>query len=78
MGSSKALHTTRYRAFFNRLRKAREDAGMTQVQLAKALGRSQTWVSKCELGERRVDFVELEDLARALGKDLGWFRTRRN
>jgi len=34
-------------------------------------------VSKCELGERRVDFVELEDLAKALGKPLDWFRTKR-
>lgn len=77
MGSSKALQARRYRAFLDRLRQAREDADMTQVELAKALGRSQTWVSKCELGERRVDFVELEDLAAALGKPLDWFRTRR-
>jgi len=44
----------------------------------RAVRRCQTWVSKCELGERRVDFVELEDLAAALGqKPLDWFRTRR-
>ena len=45
------------------------------MQLAKAVRRSQTWVSKCALGERRVDFVELEDLAKALGKKKpkdGW------
>ncbi len=77
MGSSKALHSRRYRAFIERLRKAREEAGLTQVELAKTLKRSQTWVSKCELGERRVDFVELEDIAKALGKELEWFRTRR-
>ena len=45
------------------------------MELVKALGRSQTWVSKCELGERRVDFVELEDFARVYGKPLDWFRT---
>lgn len=77
MGSSKALQARRYKAFLDRLRQAREEADMTQVELAKALGRSQTWVSKCELGERRADFVELEDLAKALGKPLDWFRTRR-
>ncbi len=77
MGSSKALQTRRYRAFLDRLRKARVEAGLTQVQLAKALGRSQTWVSKSELGERRVDFVELEDVADVVGKSLEWFRTRR-
>jgi transcriptional regulator with XRE-family HTH domain len=78
MGSSKALQTRRYRAFLERLRRAREEAGLTQAQVAAKLGRPQTWVSKCELGERRVDFVELEDLAAAFGKPLAFFRTRSN
>lgn len=76
MGSSKALHSRRYRVFVDRLCQARQEAGLTQVQLAKIVKRSQTWVSKCEQGERRVDFVELEDLAKALGKPLDWFRTK--
>ncbi len=41
------------------------------------LGRSQTWLSNSELGERRVDFVELEDLAALYGKPLEWFSTKR-
>ena len=49
---------------------------MTQAEVARKLGRPQTWVSKCELGERRVDFVELEDLAAAYGKPLRFFGTR--
>lgn len=77
MGSSTALHTRRYRAFLAKLRRAREETGMTQMQVAKLVGRPQTWVSKCELGERRVDVVELEDLAAAYGKPLEWFGTRR-
>ena len=76
MGSSKALQTKRYRAFIARLRLAREEAGLTQEQVAARLGRPQTWVSKCELGERRVDFVELEDWAVACGKPLVWFGTK--
>ena len=60
-----------------RLREAREEAGLTQVQVAKRLGRSQTWLSKCELGERRVDFVELEDLVAAYGVPFEFFTTRR-
>ena len=77
MGSPTALHTKRYKAFIKRLRQARKESGLTQVQAAKRLGRSQTWLSNSELGERRVDFVELEDLAAAYGKPLAWFRTRR-
>ncbi|HET6201611.1 MAG TPA: helix-turn-helix transcriptional regulator [Planctomycetota bacterium] len=76
MGSRTALHTRRYRAFLARLRRAREEAGLTQVEVARRVGRPQTWVSKCELGERRVDFVELEDLAAACGKPLEFFATR--
>ena len=76
MGSAKALHTTRYRAFLARLRQARVDAGLTQEEVAAKLGRHQTWVSKCELGERRVDFVEIEDFAAACKKPLEFFSTR--
>lgn len=75
MGSRTALHTKRYKAFLVRLRRAREEAGLSQEAVAKLLGRAQTWVSKCELGERRVDFVELEDLAIAYRKSLDWFAT---
>lgn len=46
-----------------RLRKAREDAGLTQVAAATALGRPQSYVSKCELGERRIDPIDLQDFA---------------
>jgi transcriptional regulator with XRE-family HTH domain len=77
MGSSKALQEKRYRAFLTRLRQAREEAGLTQVQVAKTLKRPQTWVSKCELGERRVDFVELEDFAAAYKKPLSFFESKR-
>lgn len=76
MGSSKALQTKRYRAFLDRLRKARLDAGLTQVEAAERLGRPQTWVSKCELGERRVDFVEAEDFAAVYGVHLEALATK--
>lgn len=49
-----------------RLRAARKQAGMTQVQVARALQRTQAFVSKCELGERRIDLVDLQDFAALL------------
>ena len=80
MGASTSLHHDRYREFLARLRQARLNAGMTQAQLGHAVRRSQTWVSKCELGERRVDILELQDLADALETPLEWFvpRARRS
>ena len=76
MASAKSLTSSRYRTLRLRLRQAREEAGLTQTALARALNRPQTWVSKCELGERRVDFIELEDVAATLNKPLTWFATR--
>ncbi len=76
MGSKHALHTDRYAAFLDRLREARRHREMTQEAVADALGKPQTYVSKCELGERRVDFVELEDFAAVYGLPLDYFVTR--
>ena len=51
------------------LRHARVEAGVSQVQLAEALGQLQTYVSKCELGDRRLDVIELMTWVIALGGD---------
>jgi transcriptional regulator with XRE-family HTH domain len=52
---------------------ARKAAGLTQVEVARRLGKAHSFISKCELGERRVDFVELQQLARIYEKDLHFF-----
>jgi transcriptional regulator with XRE-family HTH domain len=58
-GLKKSLHSPAYDRFLKLLRKAREDAGLTQEQAAKKLRKPQSFISKCESGERRVDVVEL-------------------
>jgi transcriptional regulator with XRE-family HTH domain len=63
----------RYRQFLNRLREARQQARLTQVQVARKLRRPQSFVSKCESGERRVDVVELAEFARLYRKRLSFF-----
>lgn len=55
---SKSLYSKEYDAFLRLLRQAREKAGLTQAEAAKRLKRPQSFVSKCESGERRVDVVE--------------------
>jgi transcriptional regulator with XRE-family HTH domain len=49
------------------LRSARRSANVTQVELAKRLGTDQSFVSKYERGERRIDVLELRAICIALG-----------
>lgn len=70
-------YTARYKAFLRQLRSAREAAGLTQVEVAAWLGRPQSFVSKCETGERRVDVVELNEFAKLYGKPLHYFLPRK-
>jgi len=49
------------------------DAGLTQTDVARALGKPISYTSKCELGERRVDVVELVAFARLYKKRLDYF-----
>jgi transcriptional regulator with XRE-family HTH domain len=70
-----SVRTSRYQRFLKRLQTARHEAGLTQTQVAKNFGRPQSFVSKCESGERRIDVFELEDFASIYGKPLTYFVT---
>jgi transcriptional regulator with XRE-family HTH domain len=67
-----------YRRFLSCLRAAREGSGLTQVEVAKRLGVPQSFISKCESGERRVDAVELAAFARVYRKPLTFFLRQRS
>jgi len=69
----KSVHSAGYQRFLERLRQARQDAGMTQAEVGRQIGARQAWVSKVESGERRIDPVELARFAVVYGKPLGWF-----
>ena len=55
------------------LRGIRVDAGLTQSELASRLSRDQTFVSKYESGERRLDVLELREVCQAIGIDFVTF-----
>ena len=69
----KSIHTKEYAYFVERLRTARQEAGLTQVQVAKKLKRPQSHVSNVESGQQRVDIVELQRFAKLYNKDIKYF-----
>lgn len=70
---TKALHSDDYGRFTKRLKEARNQAKLTQIQVAEKLGLPQSYVSKVERGERRIDAVELGRLARIYRKSIDFF-----
>jgi transcriptional regulator with XRE-family HTH domain len=66
---TKSVFTPTYARFRELLVEARETADLTQAELAERLGRPQSYVSKFERGERRLDVVEFLEIAKALRID---------
>ena len=69
MGVASSIHSPEYQALLALLRAARSRSGLTQADLADRLDRQQSWVSKVEIGERRIDLEELRQICEALGVD---------
>lgn len=69
----KSRHSAAYRVFLETLYRLRIGAGMRQVDLAERLGVPQSFVSKIESGERRIDVIELKEIVETLGSGLPEF-----
>ena len=69
----KSIRTKEYQSFAEKLKRARVQAGLTQVQVSKKLKRPQSYISKAEAGEQRLDIVELGKFARLYKKNLDYF-----
>lgn len=65
----KSTSSDDYERFREMLVEARRKSGLSQQEIADRLGRPQTYVSKCELGTRRMDVVEFLELAHVTGFD---------
>jgi transcriptional regulator with XRE-family HTH domain len=68
-----AAYQRAYQAFLKRLIKARHDAGFLQEDVSRRLGKPHSFLSKCELGERRLDIVEVQLIAKIYGKAVNYF-----
>ncbi len=66
----KSLSSAKQKSFLELLRQVREEAGLRQVDVAERLDQPQSFVSKYESGERRLDLLELELVCEASGTDL--------
>jgi transcriptional regulator with XRE-family HTH domain len=66
---SRTLRSPRHEALRRLLIEKRKAAGLTQAELAKRLGRYQSFIADLERGQRRIDVVEFLDLAEALDFD---------
>jgi len=65
----KTIFTGANQVIVDVLRRAREDAGLRQEELASRIGRDQSHISLIEGSQRRLDLVEFMRIARALGRD---------
>ena len=65
------IRTKEYADFVGRLRKARLEAGLRQIDVSKKLKRTQSYVSR--VGEQRLDVIELKKFAKLYKKDINYF-----
>lgn len=76
----KSIYSAEYQRLCALLRDLRQEAGLTQVEVAARLEEPQSFVSKYESGERRLDVIELAQVAEAMGVPmravLGRFEAR--
>ncbi len=69
----KTIYSNEQKYMVSQLKKARIEAGFNQQKVAKLLKKTQSYVSKIESGQRRIDIVQLKGFAKIYKKDLGYF-----
>ena len=70
---SKTIDSKEHKYIVEQLKKAREGVGLSQEEVAKILGKTQSYISKIESGQRKVDVVQLKEFAKIYQKPLDFF-----
>ena len=70
---NKSVYSKEYKEIIGRLKKARIEAGLAQQKVAERLGKPQSYISKIESGERRLDVAEIKKFAVIYKKDVSFF-----
>lgn len=69
----KTIYSKGHKALVEKLIKARKDAELRQEDAAELLERTQSYISKIEAGQRRVDVIQLKEFAKIYKKALSFF-----
>ena len=69
----RTIRTKEYAIFIERMIQARKDAGLRQIDMAKKLRRPQSYISRVESGEYRLDILEVKNFAKLYNKDVKYF-----
>lgn len=69
----KTIFTKDHKYLVEQLKKARQEIDMDQKKVAELLGKTQSYISKIESGQRRIDVVQLKKLAKIYKKDITFF-----
>ncbi|MDA3840562.1 MAG: helix-turn-helix transcriptional regulator [Patescibacteria group bacterium] len=70
---NKSIYSKEYKALVTRLKDARLKIGLTQGDVAKRLKKPQSYISKIENGEQRIDVIEMKKFADLYKKDINYF-----
>ena len=70
---NKSVYSKDYKEIIERLKIARIEAGLAQQEVADKLGKPQSYISKIESGERRLDVAEIKKFAAVYKKDVSFF-----
>jgi transcriptional regulator with XRE-family HTH domain len=76
--NKKTIYDPVYEEILTRLKKARKESGLRQSVVAEKIGKYKSYISKIEHGDRRIDIMELIDLAELYNKDINYFIKKEN
>lgn len=70
---NKSIYTKDHKYIVEQLKAARQESGLDQLEVAKLLHKTQSYISKIESGQRRIDVVQLKELAKIYKKPIDFF-----
>ena len=70
---NKTIYSNDHKYLVKQLKNARKEIGLDQCEVAGLLGKTQSHISKIESGQRRIDVIQLKELAKIYKKDINYF-----